>query len=112
VAGRKLVLGGVHVPYEKGLEGHSDGDALSHAVMDALLVFVFVLLSAPDLALVARDDDAEAGGVGHQVIANVLRNLLVVLAPGQREPGKCQPDADQCDCFQDSLFVHYSTLLR
>ncbi len=37
VAGRELVLGGVHVPYEKGLEGHSDGDALSHAVMDALL---------------------------------------------------------------------------
>lgn len=37
VAGRPLILGGVHVPFAKGLEGHSDGDALSHAVMDALL---------------------------------------------------------------------------
>ncbi len=37
VAGRPLVLGGVHVPYEKGEQGHSDGDALIHAVIDALL---------------------------------------------------------------------------
>ena len=36
-AGRKLVLGGVAIPYEKGPVGHSDGDALSHAVCDALL---------------------------------------------------------------------------
>jgi len=35
--GRKLVLGGVEVPYEKGLLGHSDADVLVHAVMDALL---------------------------------------------------------------------------
>jgi 2-C-methyl-D-erythritol 2,4-cyclodiphosphate synthase len=37
VPGRKLVLGGVHVPCERGLEGHSDGDALMHAICDALL---------------------------------------------------------------------------
>lgn len=35
--GRKLILGGVSVPYEKGLDGHSDADVLVHAVMDALL---------------------------------------------------------------------------
>jgi 2-C-methyl-D-erythritol 4-phosphate cytidylyltransferase / 2-C-methyl-D-erythritol 2,4-cyclodiphosphate synthase len=35
--GRKLILGGVDIPYEKGLEGHSDADALSHAICDALL---------------------------------------------------------------------------
>lgn len=35
--GRKLVLGGVEIPYEKGLLGHSDADVLTHAVMDALL---------------------------------------------------------------------------
>jgi 2-C-methyl-D-erythritol 4-phosphate cytidylyltransferase/2-C-methyl-D-erythritol 2,4-cyclodiphosphate synthase len=35
--GRKLVLGGVEIPYEKGLEGHSDADALVHAICDALL---------------------------------------------------------------------------
>lgn len=35
--GRKLILGGVEIPYEKGLLGHSDADVLVHAVMDALL---------------------------------------------------------------------------
>jgi 2-C-methyl-D-erythritol 2,4-cyclodiphosphate synthase len=37
VPGRKLILGGVEIPYEKGLEGHSDADVLVHAIMDALL---------------------------------------------------------------------------
>lgn len=37
VEGRKLILGGVEIPYEKGLDGHSDADVLVHAVMDALL---------------------------------------------------------------------------
>ena len=36
-AGRKLILGGVNIPYEKGLLGHSDADVLAHAVADALL---------------------------------------------------------------------------
>ena len=37
VEDRKLILGGVEIPYEKGLLGHSDADVLTHAVMDALL---------------------------------------------------------------------------
>lgn len=37
VPGRKLILGGVEIPYELGLEGHSDADVLTHALMDALL---------------------------------------------------------------------------
>ena len=37
VEGRKLILGGVEIPYEKGLLGHSDADVMLHAVMDALL---------------------------------------------------------------------------
>lgn len=37
VEGRKLILGGVEIPYEKGLLGHSDADVLLHAVSDALL---------------------------------------------------------------------------
>ncbi|MEE2822064.1 MAG: 2-C-methyl-D-erythritol 2,4-cyclodiphosphate synthase [Acidobacteriota bacterium] len=35
--GRKLILGGIHIPHPQGLEGHSDADALLHATMDALL---------------------------------------------------------------------------
>jgi 2-C-methyl-D-erythritol 2,4-cyclodiphosphate synthase len=37
VPGRKLILGGVDIPFELGLAGHSDGDVLLHAIMDALL---------------------------------------------------------------------------
>lgn len=37
VPGRKLIIGGVHVPYDRGLLGHSDADVLLHAITDALL---------------------------------------------------------------------------
>ena len=37
VAGRKLIIGGVEIPFEKGEDGHSDGDVLLHAITDALL---------------------------------------------------------------------------
>lgn len=37
VEGIPLILGGVNIPFDKGLEGHSDGDALTHAIVDALL---------------------------------------------------------------------------
>jgi 2-C-methyl-D-erythritol 2,4-cyclodiphosphate synthase len=37
VSGRRLVIGGVEIPYEKGLQGHSDADVLLHAICDALL---------------------------------------------------------------------------
>ena len=36
-AGRKLIIGGVDIPHDRGLDGHSDADVLAHAVMDALL---------------------------------------------------------------------------
>lgn len=45
VAGRKLVLGGVEIPHPKGLDGHSDADALMHAICDAILGAV----GAPDI---------------------------------------------------------------
>lgn len=35
--GRRLIIGGVDIPYEKGLDGHSDADVLAHAIMDSLL---------------------------------------------------------------------------
>lgn len=53
VAGKPLVLGGVTVPYPKGLEGDTDGDVLTHAVMDALLG----ALALGDLGTWFRADD-------------------------------------------------------
>ncbi len=37
IEGRKLILGGINIPFDKGLEGHSDADVITHAIMDALL---------------------------------------------------------------------------
>jgi 2-C-methyl-D-erythritol 2,4-cyclodiphosphate synthase len=54
VEGRDLMLGGVHIPYSRGLEGHSDGDALLHALADALLGAV----GAPDIGSLFPPGDA------------------------------------------------------
>ena len=48
--GRKLVLGGVAIPHDHGLSGHSDGDVLVHAVMDALLAVSYTHLTLPTKA--------------------------------------------------------------
>ena len=53
VEGRKLILGGVEIPYEKGLEAHSDGDVLVHALMDALLGAA----ALPDIGRLFPDND-------------------------------------------------------
>ena len=53
VAGRPLILGGLTVPYEKGLLGHSDADVLTHAVMDALLGAA----GLPDIGNLFPDND-------------------------------------------------------
>lgn len=63
VVGCRLVLGGVTVPYEKGLEGHSDGDALLHAVTDALLGAV----SAGDIGTMFPSEDERWAGASSEI---------------------------------------------
>ena len=58
VQGRALVLGGVTVPFEKGLLGHSDADVLTHAVMDALLGAA----ALGDIGKLFPDSDARYAG--------------------------------------------------
>jgi 2-C-methyl-D-erythritol 2,4-cyclodiphosphate synthase len=72
VAGRPLVLGGVTVPFERGLEGHSDGDVLLHAVADALLG----ALGAGDLGRhFPSSDPALAGIDSREILAQVGARL-------------------------------------
>ena len=52
--GRALVLGGVTIPWERGLDGHSDADVLTHAIMDALLSAI----AAGDIGKLFPDNDA------------------------------------------------------
>jgi len=57
--GRPLILGGVDIPFEMGLEGHSDADVLTHAVIDAMLGAV----AAGDLGYFFPDTDVEFKGI-------------------------------------------------
>lgn len=57
--GRALVLGGVTIPHDKGLDGHSDGDVLTHAIMDALLSAA----GLPDIGVLFPDTDPKTEGI-------------------------------------------------
>lgn len=73
VADRRLVLGGVEIPFERGLEGHSDGDALLHAVADAILGAI----GAGDLGRHFPSTDARWRGVASR---EILERVLVLMA--------------------------------
>jgi len=73
VTGRKLVLGGVEIPHEKGLAGHSDADVLSHAIGDALLGSV----GEGDLGRHFPDDDPAYEGISSQ---QILRKIMVMVS--------------------------------
>ncbi|HZD59278.1 MAG TPA: 2-C-methyl-D-erythritol 2,4-cyclodiphosphate synthase [Anaerolineae bacterium] len=59
IPGRPLVLGGVEIPFEMGLEGHSDADVLTHAIIDAMLGAV----AAGDLGYYFPDTDVKFKGI-------------------------------------------------
>ncbi|MEZ4509039.1 MAG: 2-C-methyl-D-erythritol 2,4-cyclodiphosphate synthase [Eubacteriales bacterium] len=78
VEGRKLILGGVAIPFEKGLLGHSDADVLTHAVMDALLGAaglgdIGTLFPDTDAAYEGADSVALLGAVVNRIEALGLR---------------------------------------
>ena len=64
VPGRKLILGGVEIPFEKGLEGHSDADVLLHALADALLGAA----TLGDIGKLFPDSDPTTEGIDSRVI--------------------------------------------
>ena len=72
VKGRKLILGGVEIPYDKGLLGHSDADVLTHALMDALLGAA----ALGDIGgLFPDNDDAYLGADSIELLKTVARLL-------------------------------------
>ena len=72
VPGRKLILGGVEIPWEKGLEGHSDADVLIHALMDALLGAA----GLGDIGLHFPDSDPQYEGISSMVLLQRVKERL------------------------------------
>lgn len=70
--GRALILGGVDIPYEKGLDGHSDADVLVHAIMDALLGAA----ASGDIGRHFPDTDDRYKGVSSLDLLSEVNNLL------------------------------------
>lgn len=78
VCGRKLILGGVDIPYEKGLLGHSDADVLLHAIMDALLGAA----ALRDIGYHFPDNDPEYKGISS--IELLKRTAEIIKEKGYR----------------------------
>lgn len=73
VHGRPLILGGVEIPFDRGLEGHSDGDALLHAVIDAIATAA----DLPDLGEMFPGDDENLGRSSVDMAQEVARRIAV-----------------------------------
>lgn len=72
VENRKLIIGGVEIPYEKGLLGHSDADVLLHAVCDALLGAA----SLGDIGKHFPDSDPAYSGINSRLLLRHTANLI------------------------------------
>lgn len=72
VEGRALILGGVNIPWERGLDGHSDADVLTHAVMDALLGAV----AAGDIGKLFPDNDAAFHNISSMLLLKRVGEYL------------------------------------
>ena len=72
VEGRKLIVGGVEIPWEKGLLGHSDADVLVHAVMDALLGAAGLW----DIGHAFPDNDPAYAGIDSMLLLARVRDML------------------------------------
>ena len=80
VEGRALILGGVTIPWERGLLGHSDADVLLHAVMDALLGAA----ALPDIGRQFPDSDPAYAGADSRVL---LRQVGMLIAQAGYQVG-------------------------
>ena len=69
---RKMILGGVEIPYEKGLLGHSDADVLTHALMDAILG----AMGEGDIGLLFPDTNADYEGISSIELLRRVSTLM------------------------------------
>lgn len=73
VEGRKLILGGVEIPYEKGLKGHSDADVLLHAIIESIIG----AMALGDIGHHFPDTDMKYQGISSMVLLEKTYELMV-----------------------------------
>jgi 2-C-methyl-D-erythritol 2,4-cyclodiphosphate synthase len=98
---RKLILGGVHIPYARGLLGHSDADALIHAVMDALLGAA----ALGDIGKYFPDTDEEYRGADSLVLLAKVRDII-------KSAGYKTVNTDSTICAQKPKLAEYICQMR
>lgn len=101
VDGRKLILGGVEIPFEKGLEGHSDADVLLHALADALLGAA----ALGDIGKLFPDTDPSTEGIDSRVILREAARRV-------REAGFRVENCDVTMIAQRPKLAQYIPLMR
>lgn len=69
---RDLIIGGIKIPYEKGLQGHSDADVLIHAIIDAILG----ALALPDIGTLFPDTDEQYKGISSVLLLEKVYALI------------------------------------
>ena len=74
VEGRKLILGGVDIPHERGLDGHSDADVLAHAIMDAIVG----AMGLGDIGRHFPDTSAEFEGISSLILLEKVSELMAL----------------------------------
>lgn len=74
VEGRKLILGGVDIPHERGLDGHSDADVLAHAIMDAIVG----AMGLGDIGRHFPDTSAEFEGISSLILLEKVSKLMAL----------------------------------
>jgi 2-C-methyl-D-erythritol 2,4-cyclodiphosphate synthase len=98
---RKLILGGVVVPHDKGLLGHSDADVLIHAIIDALIG----ALALGDIGKLFPDNDQQYAGIDSRIL---LRNVWGII----KEKGYKIGNIDSTICAQEPKLQKYITAMR
>ena len=101
VYGRKLILGGIEIPFEKGLLGHSDADVLSHAVIDALIGAA----GMGDIGLHFPDSDDRYKDISSLELIKMTNEIL-------KKKGYKIVNIDSVVIFQKPRFAPYAESVR
>ena len=70
---RQLIIGGIHIPFEKGLLGHSDADVLTHAIIDAMLG----ALAMPDIGTLFPDTDTRFKDINSLILLKEVHKKII-----------------------------------